>query len=63
MRGAFFRGYEILAIEDLVATYDIPDQGWGDVSAETISEVWFSTVATNFGQVVDHQEYLERLSK
>lgn len=59
LRGAFFRGYQVVAIEDLVATADIPDQGWGDISHETLDKVWYSTVATNFGDVIDSEEYLE----
>lgn len=59
LRGAFFRGYQVVVIEDLVATADIPDQGWGEISKETLDNVWFSTVATNFGEVIDLDEYLE----
>lgn len=63
MRSAFFNGYDILAIEDCVATMDLPDQGWGDVHEEEIERVWFTTVATNFGDVVDSDTYIEELEE
>lgn len=63
MRGAFFRGYNVVAIEDCSATFDITDQGWGDVSAEEINRVWFSIVSSNFGDVMDSDEFIERLEQ
>jgi ureidoacrylate peracid hydrolase len=42
IRGDFFGGYNVVALADCNATFDIADQGWGDVSAEEINRRWFT---------------------
>lgn len=62
MRGAFFRGYDVIVLEDCNATFPLPDQGWGEVDEETVNQVWFSTVASNFGDVLTADEFTAELA-
>lgn len=60
-RSAFFNGYIPIILEDCNGTFDIPDFGWGEKSADLLEEVWFSIAAQNFGVVTDHETLLENL--
>lgn len=62
LRSAFFNGYETVMLEECNATYDIPDQGWGDFSAEEVNEFVYTLVSTNFGDVIDIDTYLTEIS-
>jgi len=62
MRGAFFRGYDVIVLEDCNATFPLPDQGWGEVDEETVNQVWFSTVASNFGDVLTADQFTDEIA-
>lgn len=62
MRGAFFRGYDVVAIEGCNAAFEIPDQGWGTLTPDEINRFWYSIVASNFGDVLTPEAFVAELS-
>jgi len=50
-RDAFSRDYKVIFLSDGTATRDLPDLGYGTVSAEEIQRVVLTILAMNFAQV------------
>lgn len=55
-RGAIDLGYDIVFVSDLTATKDLPDLGFGAVSAQEVHRVFLAEVAASTGRVASLDE-------
>jgi nicotinamidase-related amidase len=62
VREAFQLGYATLYVADGVEMGDLPDLGWGAVSAETAKAVVATTIAHRFGSVCTIADLLSELA-
>jgi nicotinamidase-related amidase len=63
VREAFQLGYATLYVSDGVEMGDLPDLGWGPVSAETAKAVVATTIAHRFGSVCTIADLLSELAR
>lgn len=61
-REARMRDYKVIFLSDGTATRDIPDSGWGKVSAEEMQRYTLAAIACYFGQVLSVEQVIQRLS-
>ena len=60
-RDARMRDYKVLFLSDGTAARDLPDMGWGKVSAEEVQRVVLTDMAHRFAQVLTVEEVIDRL--
>jgi len=60
-RDAFSRDYKVIFLSDGTATRDLPDLGFGPVSAEEIQKVVLSVLAMSFAQVSSIDEVIDEI--
>lgn len=53
---AFQRGFRVILLSDATAAREIPDEGWGRVSADEMQRVFLAYFANRFGQVLSAEE-------
>jgi ureidoacrylate peracid hydrolase len=63
VREAFQLGYDPLYLVDGVSMGDLPDLGWGTVSADDAQRVVATTIAHRFGAVATIDEILAKLRR
>jgi nicotinamidase-related amidase len=61
-RDAFFREYKVVYLADCTATGDIPDRGFGTVSAAEAQRTTLADIAFHIGEVADSREVAARFS-
>lgn len=61
-RDALHRDYRLVVLSDCVATFDLPDRGWGAISQEVVNRVMLTTVALRMGRVLTADELKSRLA-
>jgi len=60
-RDAFSRDYKVIFLSDGTATRDLPDLGFGPVTAEEIQKVVLSVLAMSFAQVSSIEEVIDEI--
>jgi len=61
-RDAFFREYKVVYLADCTATGDLPDTGFGRVSAADAQRVTLADIAFHIGEVAYSEDVAARLS-
>jgi ureidoacrylate peracid hydrolase len=62
VRDAVVRDYKVIFVSDCTANKDIPDMGWGVISADVAKKVTFSVLALGFCRVMPSSQLLDELS-
>ena len=57
-RDAVSRDYFVYMLSDATATSGIPDQGWGELSSDTLQRVFLTNFAYHFGKVTATEELM-----
>ena len=61
-RDARMRDYKVIFLSDGTAAMNIPDMGWGEVSAGNVQRYVLAAMALDFAQVLSVKEVISRLS-
>jgi ureidoacrylate peracid hydrolase len=61
-RDAFFREYKVVYLADCTATGDLPDTGFGPVTAEEAQRATLADIAWHVGEVAYSHDVMARLS-
>lgn len=62
-RDAFLREYKVLWLADCTATGDLPDVGYGRVSADDVQRMTLADIAWHIGEVATADNVVARLSR
>lgn len=62
-RDAFSRDYKVIFLSDGTATRDLPDLGFGPVSAEEIQKVVLTVLAMSFAQVSSIDQVIDEIEQ
>jgi nicotinamidase-related amidase len=63
VRDAVVRDYKVIFVSDCTANKDIPDMGWGVISAEVAKRVTFSVLALAFCRVTTSSDLMVELTQ
>lgn len=61
-RDAFFREYKVVYLADCTATGDLPDTGFGSVTAAEAQRTTLADIAFHIGEVADSRDVAARLA-
>jgi ureidoacrylate peracid hydrolase len=62
-RDARMRDYKVIFLSDGTATYNIPDMGWGPISAEEVQKFVLTILASRYAQVTSIGDVLNQLRR
>ncbi len=62
-RSAHMRNYKVIFLSDGTAAYNLPDQGWGPISAEEVQRFVLTNLAYRYAQVSSIDEVIRQISE